>query len=309
LDTYKLLTLRRILTAMGAGCVAAAIAFPLNTLAFTAWGTIHAHWTAPILEELLKAVYPVWCIRRSRIGFPVDAAIIGFAVGAGFSLAENIVYMHAIEGTVLLWLIRGFGTAMMHGAATAIVAILAVTLSERRGLGIALVPGLLLAFAIHIFFNSGLLPPATTTQVILVLLPLLLAFVFSRSERMLAGWLAAKLDQDIEVLTMIDSGEFFDSAAGRYLQSLCNSFPPQMVGDMLCLLRLSLELSAQAKGILLRAQFGFPPEADPSVPGKLKEMAYLEKSLGRAGRLAVAPLLRVRSRDLWEMHRLAEESE
>ncbi len=134
--------------------------------------------------------------------------------------------------------------------------------------------------------------------------PALLAGVFWKSERMLARWLATKLDQDMEVIQMIDSGAFLESNAGRYLQSLANSFPPTVVGDMLCLIRLSAGLSAQAKGDLLRRELGFEPEHDPELAPKLKEMAFLEESEGRAGRLALAPLAPRRVRDLWEMRRL-----
>jgi RsiW-degrading membrane proteinase PrsW (M82 family) len=82
---------------------------------------------------LLKAIFPLWRVRFHRVGFPVDAGIIGFATGAGFSLVENIVYIDSIGGgTPLLWLVRGLGTAVMHGTTTAIIAILAVTGDDRR---------------------------------------------------------------------------------------------------------------------------------------------------------------------------------
>ena len=76
---------------------------------------------------------------------------------------------------------------------------------------------------------------------------------------------------------------------------------------MLCLIRLSAGLSAQAKGDLLRRELGFEPERDPDLAAKLKEMAYLERSVGRAGRMALAPLAPRRVRDVWELYRLAEE--
>ncbi len=309
LDTYKLLALRRILTAIVAGSGAAIAALPVNTLLFQWLGGGIGQWAAPMVEELLKAVFPLWAIRSHRVGFPVDAGITGFATGAGFSLVENIVYISSIpDGTPVLWLVRGLGTAVMHGTTTAIVAILAVTAQDRRGRGaVAAVCGLLIAFAVHVFHNSSLLTPVEMAAVILMGAPALLAGVFWKSEQTLARWLAAKLDQDIEVIDMIDSGAFLESKAGRYLQSLADSFPPAVVGDMLCLIRLSAGLSAQAKGDLLRRELGFEPERDPDLAGKLKEMAYLEQSVGRAGRMALTPLAPRRVRDVWEMYRLAQE--
>jgi RsiW-degrading membrane proteinase PrsW (M82 family) len=309
LDTYKLLTLRRILIAIVAGIGAALLTLPINTVMFRWLGSSLGEWIGPVVEELLKAIFPLWCIRSHRVGFPVDAGIVGFATGAGFSLVENLLYINSVaDGTPVLWLVRGLGTAVMHGTTTAIIAMLAITSVDRRRRNVLVTAcGFLIAFAVHIFHNTSLLQPIQMAAVILMGAPALLAAVFWKSEQALARWLSAKLDQDIEVIEMIDSGMFLDSNAGRYLQSLSNSFRPEVVGDMLCLIRLSAQLSAQAKGNLLRQELGFEPEHDPELTAKLKEMQFLEDSIGRAGRRALAPLAPRRVRDLWEMYRLAHE--
>jgi RsiW-degrading membrane proteinase PrsW (M82 family) len=309
LDTYKLLTLRRVLVAIAAGIGAALLTVPINTFVFRWLGDAAGAWLGPIIEESLKAIFPLWCIRSHRVGFPVDAGIIGFATGAGFSLIENLIYINSVpDGTPVLWLVRGLGTAVMHGATTAIIAIFAITgLDRRRRSLLATVCGFIIAFTVHIFHNTALLTPVGMAAAILMGAPALLAVVFWKSEQTLARWLSAKLDQDIEVIEMIDSGVFLESNAGRYLQSLSNSFRPEVVGDMLCLIRLSAQLSAQAKGNLLRQELGFEPERDPDLAAKLQEMKFLEQSVGRAGRRALAPLAPRRVRDLWEMYRLAQE--
>ncbi len=308
LDSYKLLALGRILTAVSAGAGAAVAALLINTLMFQRLGRGPAQLAGILVEELLKAIFPMWCVRSHRVGFPVDAGIIGFATGAGFSMVENIVYIDSIgSGTPLLWLVRGLGTAVMHGTTTAIIAILAVTGDDRRRDGaVAAVCGLVIAFAVHAFYNSSLITPVQMAAVVLVGAPALLAGVFSQSERTLTRWLSAKLDRDIEIIGMIDAGVFLESKAGRYLQSLADSFPPLVVGDMLCLIRLSAGLSCQATGDLLRRELGFARQRDPELSAKLKEMAFLEHSVGRAGRMALAPLAPRRARDLWEMCLLAE---
>lgn len=309
LDTYKLLTFRRILIAIAAGIGAALFTMPINTLTFRWLSPTAGEWLGPIAEELLKAIFPLWCIRSHRAGFPIDAGIIGFATGAGFSLIENLIYIDSVPGgTPILWLVRGLGTAVMHGTTTAIVAIFAITgIDRRRRSIVATLCGLLIAFAVHIFHNTALLTPVEMAAVMLMGAPALLAGVFWKSEQTLARWVSAKLDQDIEVIEMIDSGTFLESNAGRYLQSLSNSFRPEVVGDMLCLIRMSAQLSAQAKGNLLRQELGFEPEHDPELRAKLNEMEFLEQSVGRAGRRALAPLAPRRVRDLWEMYRLAQD--
>jgi hypothetical protein len=52
---------------------------------------------------------------------------------------------------------------------------------------------------------------------------------------------------------------------------------------------------------------GFPIPPDPALAGRLKELAYLEKQIGRAGKLALAPLLGSSRRDIWEIHQLQDE--
>ncbi len=305
LDTYRLLTVRRVITAMVAGCAAALVSYPLNTWGFANWGPDYAFLGAPAVEELAKAAYILACVAAHRVGFPVDAAVTGFAVGAGFSLVENLVYLHQLPPTSLLvWLVRGVGTATMHGGATAVVAIVSVTLAATRWRWMAAIPALALGFAVHALYNSGALPPLERAAVILVTLPALLMGVFWQSERMLGRWLHGKMDSDLETLGMIDSGTFLDSPAGLYLASLRDSFKPEVVTDMFCLLRLSAELSAKAKAELMQRELGFEPAPDPERAELVKEMAYLEKGIGVAGRRALAPLVPAGARDQWERLRM-----
>ena len=64
-------------------------------------------------------------MRTRRTGFLTDAAILGFAVGAGFATVENIYYLRIFpDAPWLVWAIRGLGTAVMHGGASAIFAVL-----------------------------------------------------------------------------------------------------------------------------------------------------------------------------------------
>lgn len=314
LDSYKLMSLRRTAQNILAGCAVAALCYGINTAAFNALGANdlwYVRFGAPVVEELLKATWLIWMIRRNRIGFMVDAAISGFAIGAGFALVENLTYLLQLPGEVspLVWLLRGFGTAMLHGGCTAIVGILASSLAERRGAQrwSTYAPGLVLAIAIHIGYNAGILHPVASAAVILVGLPVLLGIIFMQSEASLRKWLGEGLDKDVDLLLKISGGGLSETHAGRYLKALKTSFPPEIVGDMLCLLQISLELGAKAKGDLLLREMDFEVPPDPTVPARLKELQYLEKSIGTAGRRAMAPLLSRSTRDLWQLHMLREE--
>ena len=93
----------------------------------------YSRYVSPVIEETLKALIIVYLIRTQRIAFLVDAAIYGFAVGTGFAVVENLYYLAMRpDSHMAVWVVRGFGTAIMHGGATAIFAIVSVALSEKR---------------------------------------------------------------------------------------------------------------------------------------------------------------------------------
>jgi protease PrsW len=311
IDTYKLLTLRRVLRSVAIGCGVALVCYGLNTAIYKSGLVVPSIWArsgAPLLEEFAKALYVAWLLRSDRVGFMVDTAISGFAVGAGFAVLENLTYIPDLSASGLITsAVRGLGTAMMHGGTTAIFGIVSVNLSEIRASRskLVLLPGLTIAVFIHELYNQPFSRPVTAAVVVLVTLPLIMSFIFWRSEKALEQWLGTKLDKDIDLLQMISAGTFSSSHAGSYLRSLEHTFMPQVLGDMLSYLQLSLELSARAKGDLLRREMGFPVEPDPQLPGELKELSWLESQIGRAGKLALAPLLGHSRRDVWELQHLA----
>ncbi len=315
IDTYKLLTLGRVLRSVGVGCAVAVICYGLNTAVYASGLSSPAVWArsgAPVIEEIAKALYVAWLLRSNRVGFMVDTAISGFAVGAGFAVLENLTYIPDLSASGLIAsAVRGLGTAMMHGGATAIFGTVSANLSEIRGSRslLTFLPGLAMAIVIHELYNQPLWRPVMAAVVVLVILPAVIAFIFWRSEKVLEKWLGMKLDKDIDLLQMIATGKFGESHVGSYMRSLDNTFTPEILGDMLSYIHLSLELSARAKGDLLRREMGFPVVPDPELPGQLKELKFLESQIGRAGKMALGPLLGQSRRDIWELQRLAEETE
>jgi len=312
LDSFKLVSLRSVLAALVAGAVAAILGAQLNAwlLDASGWsGPAFSRYAAPPIEEGLKALWIVILLRRGRVGFLVDAAILGFAVGAGFALVENVEYLRALSERELgLWLVRGLGTAILHGATTAIVAILAKGLADRHPGWplLSLLPGYLAAVAIHSAYNHHLLPPLLSAAVLLVGLPLVVIAVFERSERRTRDWMGLGLDTELEVVESIASGQVLDSRIGHYLGSLKQRFPGEVVADMLCLLRIQAELSIRAKGLLLAREAGLEPAVGADVRDRLTELRYLERSIGRTGLIAMQPITRRDTRALWQVYLLEQ---
>jgi hypothetical protein len=202
--------------------------------------------------------------------------------------------------------VRGFGTAIMHGGATAMFAIVSVALAEKRSDATmsAFLPGLLAAVTLHSAFNHLLARPMLATLGILVVLPPLMYLVFQRSEQSLRDWLDADLDSDMQLLELINSDAFSESHAGEYLQSLRARFRGEVVADMLCYMRLHVELALRAKGVILMRESGLDAPIDDETREKLTELQYLERSIGRTGQLAIRPVLQMTSKDLWQIYML-----
>jgi RsiW-degrading membrane proteinase PrsW (M82 family) len=315
IDTYKLLTLGRVMRSVAVGCGVAVVCYGLNTAVYASGMASPGVWArsgAPVIEEIAKALYVAWLLRSNRVGFMVDTAVSGFAVGAGFAVLENLTYIPDLSASGLIAsAVRGLGTAMMHGGATAIFGTVSANVGEIRGSRSAVVflPGLAMAIVIHELYNQPWWQPVAAAVVVLVTLPVAVAFIFWRSEKVLEKWLGMKLDKDIDLLQMIATGKFGESPVGSYMRSLANTFTPVILGDMLSYLHLSLELSARAKGDLLRREMGFPVPPDPELPGQLKELKFLESQIGRAGKMALGPLLGQSRRDIWELQQLLEKTE
>jgi protease PrsW len=312
IDSYKLVALRAILLSVLAGVGAALASYGVNVWLRHALDLDSAHYAmyvAPIVEESFKATFVIYLLQTSKVGFTADAAIHGFAIGTGFAFVESLYYVLASpQATIWTWIVRGFGTAIMHGGTTAILAMVSTTFHHRaKRFTLSLfLPGLSVAVVLHSLYNHFLLNPLLAAGLIVLAFPYLSVAVFQYSERETAAWLGAGFDTDQELLNAIHSGQVLETPVGQYLTTLRNRFPGEVVVDMMCLLRLHAELSIRGKGVLMMREAGFDAEPDPSVKDTFKELRYLEKSIGRTGLLAIGPFLRTSTRDLWQLNMLNE---
>jgi hypothetical protein len=239
----------------------------------------------------------------------VDAAIHGFGIGTGFALLESVYYLQAIPGAApWTWIVRGLGTAIMHGGVTAIVAMVARTLQHRFDAFRLwhLLPGLGVAVILHSLYNHFLLHPILATALIVLVVPFLSVAVFQQSERETTAWLGAGFDTDQELLRAVHAGQVSATPVGTYLTAVRSRFAPEVIVDMMCLLRLRAELAIRAKGILLMREAGFDAAPDPTLKATFDELRYLEKSIGTTGLLALDPFLHTSTRTLWQLNMLSE---
>ncbi len=307
IDSYKLVTPRATLLSVAAGMVAGLAAYGANVWLRPALGLDweqYSRYVAPVVEEPLKAVFVVYLLRRNKVGFVVDAAIHGFGIGTGFAFLENLYYVQATpDATLWTWVVRGFGTAIMHGGATSIVAMVSKALQNRSdAFRLSLVlPGLGVAVVLHALYNQFVLHPVVATALIVLVFPILCVAVFERSERETKAWLGTGFDTDQELLRAVHTGQVSSTPVGRYIATVKSRFPAEVIVDMMCFLRLRAELAIRAKGVLMMREAGFDAAPDPMVKGKFQELAYLEKSIGKTGLRLLHPFVHTSTRDLWQL--------
>jgi hypothetical protein len=292
--------------------LAAGLSYLFNAavLEFVRMDLVHySRYIAPITEEFAKALVIVALIYAHRIGFLVDAAIFGFAVGTGFAMFENLYFLRLINDAGFgIWLVRGFGTAIMHGGTTAIFGVMGLAMLEktRETNVVALLPGFALAVLLHSGYNHLSGSPHLSTLATLIVLPAILYLVFERSEKAVGDWLGRGFDADTEMLELINSGGLSTSPVGQYLTTMKDKFKGPVVADLLCYLRLYTELALRAKGILMMRESGFEVPIDQATQEKFSEMRYLEGSIGRTGLLAIQPMCHMSHKDLWQLYMLGK---
>ncbi len=308
MDSYKLVRTAQVLSVVGSGILAAMLSWGINTLLIDTISiqfSSYSRWIAPWVEESVKALFILILLKKSRLAFLVDSLIYGFAVGTGFALVENIYYyLHLHSVNPAIWIIRGIGTAVMHGGCTAIFALITKRLYDGSWLRAWrwAVPGLAMAGLLHAMFNMVYLHPIVTSIIQVILFPVIVIPIYHQSERNLKNWLEIGMDTDMELLESIKSGQILQTRIGLFLQSLKDRFTPIVLGDMLCYLQIHLELAVRAKGILLLREVNMNLPDDPDIQAKFTELEYLKKNIGPTGRHIVDTFIHYNTRDLWHIY-------
>ena len=313
-ETHKLLGIRFMAAVFLAGVASALASSVINGLLVGILPmefTDFSRYVAPIVEESLKAAIVVFLFRSNRIGFLVDAGIIGFTVGAGFSLAENIYYLsHASDAHYGVWIVRGFGTAIMHGGATALFAIAAEVMTERhlKMSPLYYAPGLIAAFLLHSIFNHFPVSPVLSTAVTLLTLPTVLFLLFERNEASIHRFLETDFAAHQRLLRQIRHGEFSGCEAGRFLRDMKEKLAAPAAAEMIEYFCLHTELVLNAESILLAREQDIDVEIGTEIRDRLERMHVLESHIGRAGLHTLRPYLQFTAKEMWEIHLLEHES-
>jgi RsiW-degrading membrane proteinase PrsW (M82 family) len=319
LDAFKLMSLHEILLLLFLGGLCALAAWPiagrfLDTLPIGL--NAYSRYVAPWIEEAIKGAAMVLLFRLNRIGYKLDAVISGFAIGAGFSVIENIIYLLRFPDYAAgTWLVRGFGTAVMHGTTLAILAAVAHELAEREMREAAgdfdfhlwwFLPGYLIAVALHTAFNHFPDRPLLAMLGALVLAPVALIGIFTFGTAEAQRWLTAEAAAHHLQLEQLRAGKWPDTQAGRKIAALAERAGPEATRRLLRYWELQAWLVVEAEEAMIREANGGGAADAEQVRAAVAELAGLRRAIGRSTFAAFNALLPFSRNDEWEVAELKQ---
>jgi protease PrsW len=319
LDAFKLMRMREIFFLLALGGVAAIASYPVSgrlldqlPIGFSTY----SRFVAPWIEEAIKALVVIGLFWFNRIGYKVDAVISGFAIGAGFSVVENIIYLTIFpEYGAGTWLVRGLGTAVMHGTTLAILAAVAHEFAERESREQAsdfqfnllwFVPGYLIAVALHTAFNQFPDRPMLAMMGAALFAPVALMAIFHFGTAEAERWLTSERAEHQEQLDALKAGQWPKGTSGQRIAAIARRLDPESAKRVRRYWELQAWLVVQAEQAMIEESAGDARIDDEAVRAAFAELAGLRQALGKSTFSAVKALLPFSRNDYWEVSELRQ---
>lgn len=323
IDHFALISIKRLLLLALIGMLTALACFGLFLLTDRVISGKSADIIHPVIEELVKSIPLLILAFRKRIAFFIDSVICGAAVGGGFSFLENIFYLVLGDSVDLsTGLFRGLEVALIHMGCSAIIAagmMMVVRQTERKRSRMPMNTNDILkttalfvvALAFHIFHNTFQFTPIMQFFWVLAVMVGMIAVVYFYDIDMTHRWLDKGLDMQINLLRSIEGGHLLNTPTGTFLESVKELFPPNVYFDIICYVRLQIELSVAAKTRFMLHEVGMdePLEANKKelYMSQFVELGELEKNIGPSAKMTIAPIVKLSPADTQALNNLLKE--
>ena len=319
LDAFALMSFREILFLLLLGGIGAIASYPvsgrlLDTLPIGF--SSYSRFVAPWIEEAIKGAIVIGFFRVNRIGYKLDAVLSGFAIGAGFSVVENIIYLTIFpDYGAGVWLVRGLGTAVMHGTTLAIFAASAHEFAERETHEAAgdfnfnllwFVPGYLVAVALHIAFNQFPDQPLLAMLGAMIVAPLAVMLIFTFGAAHAQRRLELDRASHQEQLNALTAGKWPDTTAGRKVAALAWRLGPEGAERIRRYWELRAWLVVEAEQAMLDEASGDVLLDKEKLSSAFAELPRIRRELGKSTFAALRPLLPFSRNDDWEVSELRQ---
>jgi len=319
LDAFELMSTREVMLLLMLGGLAAIVSYPISGRLIDTLPigfSTYSRFAAPWIEETIKAAVVIWLFWRNRIGYKLDAVISGFAIGAGFSVVENIIYLSVFpEYGTGTWLVRGLGTAVMHGTTLAMLAAIAHEFAERETRESAgdfdfnlfwFVPGFLIAVALHTAFNQFPDQPLIAMIAAILVAPLAILAIFRFGTKEAEQWLVAERASHEAQYEALRAGSWPEGPSGKRVAALAERLDPEAVKRVRRYWELLAWLVAEAEETLIEEAEGDVEYDLAQIRSAFAELEGLERALGKSIFTALKALLPYSRNDYWELSELRQ---
>jgi hypothetical protein len=167
------------------------------------------------------------------------------------------------------------------------------------------------ALAFHVFHNMFQFTPIMQFVWVLSVMVGMIAVVYFYDIDMTHRWLDKGLDMQINLLRSIEGGHLLNTPTGTFLESVKELFPPNVYFDIICYVRLQIELSVAAKTRFMLHEVGMdePLEANKKelYMSQFVELGELEKNIGPSAKMTIAPIVKLSPADTQALNNLLKE--
>lgn len=298
LDSFRIVHWRWLVVCMAVGCGSCLVAWAFSEMS----AAFAVPFYAPLIEEILKALVALCAMRLFRIVFFAEALCYGAAIGAGFSLVENIIYIYFSPDMLFATaLFRGLGTSMLHIGCSSLFLVLWLLAKNNSWKTVFRLWGILPCILIHALYNLHHFQPLVQMVAVVVIFLVIFLCVSNYNEKCIGKWLDQSMMNDIDLLSAINDGTLPDTKAGQYLMSVKEQFDPYVFLDMICYVQLYLELTITAKSRMMLRESGLidaESEDDKSQrTAMLKEFNTLRGNIGKMGEIILHPIVKMTAED------------
>lgn len=328
LDSFKLVKWKVLGWCILCGIVSCAIAFGINQISTK----IGIPFYSPLVEEFIKALAAILLMRKFKLVFFAEALCYGAAIGGGFALLENMIYLTfnpaMLPATAIF---RGLVTAMLHIGCTALFLTLFVQFKDKidvcnseetesvsisvhtAHLRMATSPihqvlqtlTILPSIAIHAVYNLQLFSPLIHLFLVICTFLIIFLFINKYNEQRIGRWLDRSIMYDTQLLSGIYEGKLAESNTGKYLLSIKGQFDAEVFLDIICYIQVYLELTIAAKSRIMLREAGLPAiettEDSAKRKAMVKEFHTLRINIGRMGEMVLRPIVKLSREDLKAM--------
>ena len=318
-DAFKLMNLREIVVLLALGGLGALASYPVSGRLLDALPigfSNYSRFVAPWIEEAIKGAIVVILFRMNKVGFKLDAVITGFAIGAGFSVIENVIYLVRLSqyGTGT-WLVRGLGTAVMHGTTLAILAATAHEFAERETREAAsdynfnllwFVPGYFAAVAVHMAFNQFPERPLIAMLGASLFAPIAILGIFQFGTTEAEKWLKEEYGEHKAQLAVLQAGNFPNNRCGKKIAALANRLKPEAGERVRRYFEVQTWLVAEAEETLIEEEEGDAVFDRNKIVDAFAELDALKRAMGASTFAQLNRLLPFSRNDYWEVSELRQ---